>query len=1331
MRAFAIRLFCAVGLLLAGRPSLHALRVIEASDHLAREGEAFRDPRASNGRCAGALFDINAEHIPVKRIVRASPDLPPGDYTATFWLTAAPVAIQHGLSVTLTAGETQVTLGQFYFDPVPEYQPYEIAFVHPGGPATLRLEATTSSGFQGMRMTMADDERSSLPVLPDQRNPLADADSKREAITAAEIGELIEGVRDVSQLDASAPRVLCDRIEIRLRRQANALVRQVEVDKIHYKPGEIVHARLTMEARGTPRPIVLVAEEIRELDEAREVYRESLTLEAGVHERSFAYPLDETEFGRELRCSLWHGDRVEHANSAFFGVSRNVYRIGISGNGGPQDMRGMTREQADALMAANKKAYANYFERFAWAPCDYSNLAPDTEIFYSGQTQYPGSVSGFKNLLAAAHAVGIKGITYGKTCAGGIAGFRTFQRHPEFFGHSPEGPATEQFNTFYLERMLANDYLLHAPPSEGGWQHWASLWVRFDYEPAVIFGAQAIMDSIALFGWDGVRWDGHFVGHMKPFFDNLRPRYPEFVHGYNIAFANPGGSHFLPPANAVEDFHFVARDHGLMMDESVRDWSHSNFSPGHIRPFYVALAREADYIKRIGGLPLFITFDMGSSQDIMWGVLFGLAAGQRYCYRTSPGDFLFGPLPRFLTRYSAFIWDDTARLAHPDAVLRLAQENQGVAEESLWWKESTWLRRVAPGRVQLLVNLINPPRYRQFSSRVQTPATSRTNIVLELTLPPGTRLIRAAHLSPDLCLGHETLPVTGPKAKPAVTLTRLHRWSIVLFELEGGDDPPFALTTPIEEAADLLARQAAELGRRDAERQTAAGIAPGEPAPSPSRTVPPYKDYERAFNADAEAGAALKLPASLSIRRDGRLDVHHARGPFAWLNPVEAAAARMAASASTTASWVDFVGFRAGPQGCMDDFPETFEDLAAYDVIVLDNIHAFHLGPQRRALLREYVQAGGGLLIMGGYFNLSLGADHNTALADLLPIRIRRYHDIRRDDNGWPLRPVEKTFFIPGINWDRPAHAYSVDASPLKEDAKVLLTAGDAPAIVSCPFGNGRVIVVLINPHGAPAEGTTPYWEWPWWPHILQSCLQWLGKEAGRVVSDRDRRPRAPDPSKPTAEDLMLDALVSSDAEFTTKLRDARVNIVDRESARRMLHVAVGHVGKIVDMDLLSDVIARTAPYFDPSFAELAPALIASPHDFIRAAGYQIAGLAGDRTLRPRLEKGLDETHENLVREALIALGQLGLPEAVPAVRRCLQQRPSHALLAHSVLLRLGDASALEETLKIYEEGMRRRLRLKSGRRSAHQTLYGGVSFKLTPRPATGSDGRIPPGRRP
>src|SRR5690606_8408413 len=109
-------------------------------------------------------------------------------------------------------------------------------------------------------------------------------------------------------------------------------------------------------------------------------------------------------------------------------------------------------------------------ERFAWAPCDYSELSPDTEVFYSGQVQYPGSITGYRNLLTEAHRAGVKGITYGKACAAGIYGYYDFQRHPELYGHRAGfGPVAEAYHTFYLERMVDDDYNLQAPPSEGGW----------------------------------------------------------------------------------------------------------------------------------------------------------------------------------------------------------------------------------------------------------------------------------------------------------------------------------------------------------------------------------------------------------------------------------------------------------------------------------------------------------------------------------------------------------------------------------------------------------------------------------------------------------------------------------------------------------------------------------------------------------------------------------------------------------------------------------------------------------------------------------------------
>ena len=112
------------------------------------------------------------------------------------------------------------------------------------------------------------------------------------------------------------------------------------------------------------------------------------------------------------------------------------------------------------------------------------------------------------------------------------------------------------------------------------------------------------------------------------------------------------------PSLPVTDFHEIAKNHGLVMDESVRDWTNTNFSTGLADS--AVLRRDLPSgagKKRIGGLPLFIMFDMATKQDSTYNVLWGLAAGSGT--RTPPrsASSSAGSLARFLTRCSAFIWD--------------------------------------------------------------------------------------------------------------------------------------------------------------------------------------------------------------------------------------------------------------------------------------------------------------------------------------------------------------------------------------------------------------------------------------------------------------------------------------------------------------------------------------------------------------------------------------------------------------------------------------------------------------------------------------------------
>lgn len=1268
--------------------------VVEAEKAVDGKAEVFRDNRASGSKTAGLMLTDGLAPFLVTK-----PSFPAGDYMATFHLEAVPVDILHHLEVVLSVGDADITLNQANFNSVPGYQPFSMAFFHKGGPLTIQVKAAGGSGFDGMRSGISEQEKEGVGQV--DMSALDAMDTESKDVSFDDALSLLEDEKDVASLSPLDYRLLCDSIEIQQIRPAPVMVSRVEVDKIHYLPGETVSGAADISPGTESGAFTFVVEDITELDNAREVFRQSVEL-LEPSTINFDFIMDNREFGHEIRCSLLDGDNVMHSKSEFFGVSSNFYRIGITGRPGPQDTQSLTQERAAEIMRQNKESYANYFERFAWAPCDYSVLAPEKENFWSGQVQYPGSITGMSTLISEGHKVGVKAVTYGKACGAGIAGFQTFQRHPEYFGHSIRGTASEAMNVFFLERMLAEEYFTG---TEYRWQHWPSLWCNFTTQ-AVEFGAQAVIDSIEMFGWDGIRWDGHFTNIQQPFIDMLRAKYPEFAHGYNTMSARPENDMFMP--GDTNDFHTVAADHGLMMDESIRDWSHSNFSPGHIRPYYSAMCRQADYVKRVGGLPLFIIFDMASRQDSMFNALFGLAAGHRYTYATSLGNFEFGMMSKFLTRYSAFIWDDTRRVANAESIISV--EVNGMPSTEPWWQESVWLRNMPDGKQQVLIHMVNPPGYQQFVARVQTPATTLTNLTVRLKIPEGAELGRVFHVSPDLVEGHETLEAVKDGDEYLVALDRVRLWSIVGYDLVNAPDPAYTLTTPVEDVAAVLAEQAEEEMRKQREANAKAGIAPS--AEEETQNVQYASYYASTENKDLDFEQKMEKPDSLDIVRNGVMDIHHARGAFSWLNPVESAAALMP-SATYMPSWVAFVGFKLRDAGCMDEFPDSYDQLMGYDVLVLDNIQARHLGTKRRVMAADFVRNGGGLLVFGGYWNISLGADHNTYIEELLPVTIAGFKQIIQNNDGLELKP-EKPEFFENIDWSKGLQAFTVDVSPLKEGVEVLATVGGKPAIVAGTYGKGRVITVLMNPHGDYGPDARPYWLSPDWPRIIGSCLKWLGAGSEDKV-DTIVKVKKTDPSKIMPDELAMESLLLDSKEFTAKLKEARVNMVDAESARILLETAVDNADKIDDMSILSSIVDDASPYFNKDMASLGEKLSKSDLDFIRRAGFRILGFAGDPKYRMILEHALRDVSADNVREALIGLGRIGDPEAIEAVRRHLESKSAQRQLALSVLVKLGDKSVLKDALAAYEEGLEERIKLKCKRLKIHDTLWGATSFKLTP----------------
>ena len=61
-----------------------------------------------------------------------------------------------------------------------------------------------------------------------------------------------------------------------------------------------------------------------------------------------------------------------------------------------------------------------------------------------------------------------------------------------------------------------------------------------------------------------------------------------------------------------------------------------------------------------------------------------------------------------------------------------------------------------------------------------------------------------------------------------------------------------------------------------------------------------------------------------------------------------------------------------------------------------------------------------------------------------------------------------------------------------KADATVYADTGGNPAILTRPFGKGKVCFVAIAPLGDASAGQTAFWDWPQWRLLMNSVVKEL-----------------------------------------------------------------------------------------------------------------------------------------------------------------------------------------------------------------------------------------------
>lgn len=193
------------------------------------------------------------------------------------------------------------------------------------------------------------------------------------------------------------------------------------------------------------------------------------------------------------------------------------------------------------------------------------------------------------------------------------------------------------------------------------------------------------------------------------------------------------------------------------------------------------------------------------------------------------------------------------------------------------------------------------------------------------------------------------------------------------------------------------------------------------------------------------------------------------------------------------------------------DFPETLEELQQYSVVMVSDIGAntfllptktFVNGKRcvnKLELIREYVQNGGALCMIGGYLTYmgieGKGCYKYTAMEELLPVTLLSGDDRAECPQGFspeyvcPDHPV-----LRGIDEKMP-YMLGYNRTILKPGSTLIARHREDPIIAVRDYGKGRTMAYTCDcsPHWA----STELCQWKYYGRLWQNIVEWLAGQSG------------------------------------------------------------------------------------------------------------------------------------------------------------------------------------------------------------------------------------------
>ena len=549
---------------------------------------------------------------------------------------------------------------------------------------------------------------------------------------------------------------------VRTARPDRVTIIEVRPDKVLYGLGEkatanAVIVNLTDQAQAGE----IVFTEHRDLTQARELKRTPVTLQPRVRKAlKVTWTVGREPYGRELRVDFVQDGRVtdswaEHVAVAdeWFWVANTVYRL-------------MKPPHDTSFFSL----YGNHGMYFARMPCDFSYQAPCEPTWYSGQARYKIDRSRMIAQIRHEHRFGRKATGYMNMFLGGQAGMETMRRHPEWYVRDANAqPALHRFYGGMISPMGVARPIGEDPGA------WCIANVDCHTTEPAKHAAREAIRSAAMFGLDGVMWDGPMtvipgyswdgeptdhggdyeqqsIKAMLTFVDAVEselPHYKTWVNWGEIGTYRPENIDYYGSDRQAFYTTVVPRLKCVLLE--MRGQLHAVGPTTRWRYNYDQYLAQRDSVTQTLGVPCMngwiwraLPEDEPGPSRWAWVAtnhMASLLTATQFHVATF-GMPSWRPFMQFWTRHSALIWARDLRLVR-DAATRVSV----TSARPLWWERTVYERQAAAGK-DILVNLVNEPVTEGivFLRPDDPPAVTRARV--RVTAPDEMRCTSAWALRP-------------------------------------------------------------------------------------------------------------------------------------------------------------------------------------------------------------------------------------------------------------------------------------------------------------------------------------------------------------------------------------------------------------------------------------------------------------------------------------------------------------------------------------------------------------------------------------------------------